>query len=151
MGQEGLQGHHTRLGAYTMHAIHHSTREDLRKAAVRAAVLCAVQNTPSLLTHIPIVTAPITRNNTRRDLRRAKPQSALLFNALFNLHKFLSFENRDPFAMRAEQGEFAGLSDWDKFAKIEYYRCGCACGRRMCCGSTCEQGVDDRASPWAGH
>ncbi len=58
----------------------------------------------------------------RRDLRRSKPQSSLLFNALFNLHKFLSFENRDPFAMRAEQGEFAGLSDWDKFAKIEYYR-----------------------------
>jgi len=57
-----------------------------------------------------------------RDLRRSKPQSSLLFNALFNLHKFLGFENRDPFALRAEQGEFAGLSDWDKFAKIEYYR-----------------------------
>ncbi|KAF5827169.1 hypothetical protein DUNSADRAFT_1196 [Dunaliella salina] len=59
---------------------------------------------------------------TLRDLRRSKPQSSLLFNALFNLHKFLNFENRDPFALRAEQGEFAGLSDWDKFAKIEYFR-----------------------------
>eukprot|EP00195_Chlamydomonas_chlamydogama_P009651 CAMPEP_0202899244 /NCGR_PEP_ID=MMETSP1392-20130828/7527_1 /ASSEMBLY_ACC=CAM_ASM_000868 /TAXON_ID=225041 /ORGANISM="Chlamydomonas chlamydogama, Strain SAG 11-48b" /LENGTH=523 /DNA_ID=CAMNT_0049585371 /DNA_START=241 /DNA_END=1812 /DNA_ORIENTATION=- len=59
---------------------------------------------------------------TIRDLKRTKPQSALFFNALFNLHKFLSFENRDPFAMRAEAGEFAGLTDWEKYAKIEYYR-----------------------------
>ncbi len=57
-----------------------------------------------------------------RDLKRTKPQSGIFFNALFNLHKFLSFENRDPFAARAEAGEFAGLSEWDKFAKIEYYR-----------------------------
>lgn len=59
---------------------------------------------------------------TLQDLKRTKPLSGLLFNALFNLHKFLSFENRDPFAMRAEQGEFAGLTEWDKFARIEYYR-----------------------------
>ncbi|KAJ9518181.1 hypothetical protein QJQ45_010072 [Haematococcus lacustris] len=60
---------------------------------------------------------------TLRDLKRMKPQSGLLFNALFNLHKFLNFENRDPFAVRAEQqGELAGLSDWEKFAKIQYYR-----------------------------
>ena len=57
-----------------------------------------------------------------RDLKKRKPQSGILFNALFNLDKFLKFENRDPFAMRAEAGEFAGLSEWDKFAKIEYYR-----------------------------
>ncbi len=43
----------------------------------------------------------------------------MLFNALFNLHKFLRFENRDPFAARAEATEFAGLSEWDKFASIE--------------------------------
>ena len=59
-----------------------------------------------------------------RDLKKKKPQSGILFNALFNLDKFLKFENRDPFAMRAEAGEFAGLSEWDKFAKIEYYRWG---------------------------
>lgn len=58
----------------------------------------------------------------RRDLKRTKPQSAIFFNALFNLHKFLSFENRDPFAARAEAGEYAGLTDWDKFAKVEYFR-----------------------------
>lgn len=58
-----------------------------------------------------------------RDLKRTKPQSGLFFSALFSLHKFVSFENRDPFAQRAEAAEFAGLSDWDKFAKIEYFRC----------------------------
>lgn len=57
-----------------------------------------------------------------RDLKRRKPQSGTLFNAMFNLHKFLNFENRDPFAARTEAREFAGLTDWDKFAKIEYYR-----------------------------
>ncbi len=36
--------------------------------------------------------------------------------------RFLNFENRDPFAARAEAGEFAGLSEWDKFAKVEYFR-----------------------------
>jgi hypothetical protein len=51
---------------------------------------------------------------------------------LFNLDKFLKFENRDPFAMRAEAGEFAGLTEWDKFAKIEYYRYRCCMkGRRF--------------------
>lgn len=57
-----------------------------------------------------------------RDLKKRKPQSGIFFNALFNLDKFLKFENRDPFAMRAEAGEFAGLTEWDKFAKIEYFR-----------------------------
>ncbi|KXZ52166.1 hypothetical protein GPECTOR_10g795 [Gonium pectorale] len=59
---------------------------------------------------------------TLRDLKRTKPHSGLFFSALFSLHKFVSFENRDPFAQRAEAAEFAGLSDWDKFAKIEYFR-----------------------------
>lgn len=57
-----------------------------------------------------------------RDLKRTKPQSGLLFSALFSLHKFVGFENRDPFAQRAEAAEYAGLSDWDKFAKLEYFR-----------------------------
>jgi len=59
---------------------------------------------------------------TIRDLKRTRPHCAVLFNALFNLHKFLAFENRDPFAARAEAAEFAGLSEWDRFAKIEYCR-----------------------------
>jgi hypothetical protein len=55
---------------------------------------------------------------TLADVRRARPQSALLFNTLFNLHKFLAFENRDPFALRAESlGEDGqATSDWDRWA-----------------------------------
>jgi hypothetical protein len=40
---------------------------------------------------------------TLADVRRTRPQSSLLFNTMFNLHKFMAFENRDPFALRAEQ------------------------------------------------
>ena len=70
-----------------------------------------------------VVPAPFLPPSLRRDLKRRRNQCGLLFNALFNLHKFLGFENRDPFAQRNEAAEFAGLSEWEKFAKIEYYRC----------------------------
>jgi serine/threonine-protein phosphatase 2A regulatory subunit B'' len=64
---------------------------------------------------------------TLADVKRARPQSALLFNTLFNLHKFLAFENRDPFALRAEAlGEDGqATSEWD--------RCGGGgrCGRAV--------------------
>ena len=57
------------------------------------------------------------------DLKRIKPQSGLLFNTLFNLHKFLAFENRDPFALRAEAlGEDGASTEWDRFARAEYLR-----------------------------
>jgi hypothetical protein len=39
---------------------------------------------------------------TLRDLKRQRPQAGLLFNILTNLHKFLAFENRDPFAARQQ-------------------------------------------------
>eukprot|EP00798_Chlamydomonas_sp_ICE-L_P010859 gene10859-16974_t len=59
---------------------------------------------------------------TERDLIRVRTQAGLLFNALFNLHKFLGYENRDPFAQRNEQAEFGPMTDWQKFARIEYSR-----------------------------
>eukprot|EP00879_Flechtneria_rotunda_P033806 GHRR01037599.1.p1 GENE.GHRR01037599.1~~GHRR01037599.1.p1 ORF type:complete len:158 (-),score=40.13 GHRR01037599.1:149-622(-) len=61
---------------------------------------------------------------TLADLKRTRPQSSLLFNTLFNLHKFMAYENRDPFALRAEQLGEEGqvLSDWDRFARGEYLR-----------------------------
>lgn len=61
---------------------------------------------------------------TLSDVRRTRPQSSLLFNTMFNLHKFMAFENRDPFALRAEQLGEEGqvLSDWDRFARGEYLR-----------------------------
>jgi serine/threonine-protein phosphatase 2A regulatory subunit B'' len=60
---------------------------------------------------------------TLRDLLRAdkRMQSGLLFDVLFNLNKFLRFEQRDPFQekLRREDG-FA--SDWDRFAFLDYQR-----------------------------
>jgi hypothetical protein len=48
-----------------------------------------------------------------------RPISGLLFNTLFNMNKFLAYENRDPFAMRAEQmGEDGASSDWDRWARL---------------------------------
>lgn len=61
---------------------------------------------------------------TLADVKRTRPQSSLLFNTMFNLHKFMAYENRDPFALRAEQLGEEGqvLSDWDRFARGEYLR-----------------------------
>lgn len=61
---------------------------------------------------------------TLADIKRTRPQGSLLFNTLFNLHKFMAYENRDPFALRAEQLGEEGqvLSDWDRFARGEYLR-----------------------------
>lgn len=47
--------------------------------------------------------------------------SGVLFDVLFNLHKFLRFEQRDPFQekLRREDGFHC---DWDRFAHHEYHR-----------------------------
>ena len=37
---------------------------------------------------------------TLTDLKRHKPLAGTLFNMLFNLHKFIAFETRDPFLAR---------------------------------------------------
>jgi len=47
--------------------------------------------------------------------------SGMLFNVLFNLNKFIAFEQRDPFIIR-QQHEQPGLSDWDRYAINEYSR-----------------------------
>eukprot|EP00210_Caulerpa_lentillifera_P004937 g4711.t1 len=52
------------------------------------------------------------------DLRRDREGASVLFNTLFNLHKFLLFEQHDPSAVRTEQE--CMLTDWDKFAAVEY-------------------------------
>ena len=63
--------------------------------------------------------------------------SGLLFNTLFNMNKFLAYENRDPFAMRAEQmNEEGGQSDWDRCGERREARAPCpallvTCGRLL--------------------
>ena len=88
---------------------------------------------------------------TLADLKRHKQLAGTLFNMLFNLHKFIAFETRDPFLARQvcksvsdsstmkvacgvcksskpatladrHEREDTSLSDWDRFARTEYIR-----------------------------
>ena len=45
----------------------------------------------------------------------------VLFDILFNLHKFMRFESRDPFQEKLRR-EDVHHSDWDRYAHIEYNR-----------------------------
>lgn len=57
---------------------------------------------------------------TLQDLKGSK-LSGHVFNILFNLNKFIAFENRDPFLIRQER-ENPTLTEWDRFAYREYIR-----------------------------
>ncbi|DAZ98907.1 TPA: hypothetical protein N0F65_001346 [Lagenidium giganteum] len=47
--------------------------------------------------------------------------SGVFFNVLFNLGKFIEFEQRDPFLLRQQLAE-PELTDWDRYARSEYAR-----------------------------
>jgi serine/threonine-protein phosphatase 2A regulatory subunit B'' len=47
--------------------------------------------------------------------------SGVFFNVLFNLNKFIAFEQRDPFILRQQMAE-PNLTDWDRYARSEYAR-----------------------------
>ncbi|CAG9463577.1 unnamed protein product [Pedinophyceae sp. YPF-701] len=57
---------------------------------------------------------------TLRDLKRSRQHAGVLFNCLFNINKFIAFENRDPFLARQQEQEAPQLSQWDRFAAAEY-------------------------------
>ncbi|KAE9612072.1 hypothetical protein Lal_00022252 [Lupinus albus] len=57
---------------------------------------------------------------TLHDVKGSK-LSGNVFNILFNLNKFISFETRDPFLIRQER-EGPNLTEWDRFAHREYIR-----------------------------
>lgn len=60
---------------------------------------------------------------TMRDLKRNRQLAGVLFNIMFNLTKFVSFEMRDPFSTKQHREEFlAGISEWERYAKDEYCR-----------------------------
>jgi hypothetical protein len=48
------------------------------------------------------------------------PPTGVMFDILFNLHKFMRFEARDPFQEKLRREEHR--SDWDRYAHIEYNR-----------------------------
>nr|CCA22536.1 conserved hypothetical protein [Albugo laibachii Nc14] len=47
--------------------------------------------------------------------------AGVFFNVLFNLNKFVEFEQRDPFLLRQQLAQ-PELSDWDRYASAEYAR-----------------------------
>ena len=47
--------------------------------------------------------------------------AGVLFDVLFNLHKFLRFEQRDPFQEKMRREDIFH-TDWDRFAHAEYNR-----------------------------
>ena len=49
--------------------------------------------------------------------------SGIIYDVLFNLHKFLRFEGRDPFQEKQKR-EDSFNNDWDRFAFTEYHRYG---------------------------
>ena len=55
-------------------------------------------------------------------LLQKKQQCYCFFNYFTNLNKLVSYEQRDPFAIRNELLEHPDFSDWDKFAQNEYQR-----------------------------
>ena len=56
------------------------------------------------------------------DFKRTNLISGTFFNILVNLNKFIAYEQRDPFSIKAEQNENPDYSEWDKFAATEYVR-----------------------------
>jgi len=56
---------------------------------------------------------------TIKDIK-ASQMAGCFFNTLFNLNKFLAYEQRDPFTARQEQSD--EMSEWERFARHEYLR-----------------------------
>jgi len=52
---------------------------------------------------------------------QAMASAGVVFDALFNLDKFISFEQRDPFAERHKRDD-PFECEWDRFAYAEYNR-----------------------------
>eukprot|EP00658_Telonema_sp_P-2_P006086 TRINITY_DN12316_c0_g1_i1.p1 TRINITY_DN12316_c0_g1~~TRINITY_DN12316_c0_g1_i1.p1 ORF type:complete len:452 (-),score=94.52 TRINITY_DN12316_c0_g1_i1:255-1610(-) len=56
---------------------------------------------------------------TVKDIKACQ-MAGCFFNTLFNLNKFLAYEQRDPFLARQEAAD--GMTDWERFARQEYLR-----------------------------
>lgn len=57
---------------------------------------------------------------TTKDLKKSK-MASIFFNVLFNLNKFVAYEQRDPFQVKQERSG-PEKTDWERFARIEYDR-----------------------------
>ena len=61
------------------------------------------------------------REISNAEARAIYPDQAV-FNMLFNLNKFIAYEQRDPFKMRQQRMESGGMTPWANFACLEYAR-----------------------------
>jgi len=76
-----------------------------------------------VLCQITDMVMPATTNQfCISDLRNKKAASAIFFNSLLNLNKFIAYEQRDPFTLKHELSENPDFTDWDRFAFSEYIR-----------------------------
>ena len=79
-----------------------------------ADVLCQMSDMIKPLTESHIVMTDLLRDDIVQVV-------GIVFDALFNLDKFIQFEQRDPFAERQKRDD-PFECDWDRFAYIEYNR-----------------------------
>lgn len=63
-------------------------------------------------------------------------RSGIFFDILFNLNKFIAYEQRDPFMIKQMEDEDGQVSEWERFALREYSRLACAEEQRELDGST---------------
>ncbi len=76
-----------------------------------------------VLCQITDMVAPASANQfVLSDLKGKKAASAIFFNSLLNLNKFIAYEQRDPFTLKHDLSENPDFSDWDRFALSEYIR-----------------------------
>jgi serine/threonine-protein phosphatase 2A regulatory subunit B'' len=69
-----------------------------------------------------MICPPIENQFTLNDIYSKSKISGVFFNALLNLNKFISYEQRDPFSMKKEISENPDFNDWDRFALTEYVK-----------------------------
>jgi len=77
-------------------------------------ILCQIHDCISPQLECEIVLADLLRPSTIL-------AGGVMFNVLFNLNKFIAYEQRDAFTIR-QLHEHPELTDWDRFACTEYSR-----------------------------
>lgn len=61
-------------------------------------------------------------NDFKRGGKSHMALTSVVFNMLFNLNKFIAYEQRDPFMMRQQRMESGDMTPWSHFACLEYAR-----------------------------
>lgn len=104
-------------GILTSPDLLHFYQEQLHRMECLSQEIVSFQDVQTQLTDMvdPAVDGAITL----KDLKQCQ-MSPNFFNTLFNLNKFLAFEQRDPFLNKQEQAD--DLTEWERFARAEYMR-----------------------------